>query len=99
MFERRKIWGKLTICHFKLSYSLWAWELITCGLLVQEVLWYYFKTVGTVHQKTTYLIKKKNKYAHIILGHNSFRKLVCINPGSRHPTVFAGDPKIIYKII
>jgi hypothetical protein len=25
-------------------------------------------------------------------GHNSFRKLVCINPGSRHPTVLAGAP-------
>ena len=29
---------------------------------------------------------------YIELGHNSERKLVCMNPGSRHPTVLAGAP-------
>lgn len=28
-----------------------------------------------------------------VLGHRSFMKLVCMNPGSRHPTVRAGEPE------
>lgn len=27
-----------------------------------------------------------------VLGHKSLRKLVCMKPGSRQPTVRAGDP-------
>lgn len=29
---------------------------------------------------------------YIVFGHKSFRKLVCIKPGSRQPTVRAGEP-------
>ena len=31
------------------------------------------------------------------LGHNSFKKLVCINPGSRHPTVLVGAPTHMHQ--
>lgn len=34
--------------------------------------------------------------AYIELGHNSFKKLVWMNPGSRHPTVLAGAPASRY---
>lgn len=29
---------------------------------------------------------------HKVFGHKSLRKLVCMKPGSRQPTVRAGDP-------
>lgn len=42
--------------------------------------------------------KLEENVTYNVLGHNSFRKLVCINPGSRHPTVIAGSPEHINMI-
>lgn len=39
----------------------------------------------------------RQNLAYIELGHNSFKKLVWMNPGSRHPTVLAGAPASRYK--
>lgn len=39
--------------------------------------------------------KNSNEFflkAYMVLGHRSSKKLVCIKPGSRHPTVRAGAP-------
>ena len=34
------------------------------------------------------------KFDYKTLGHKSLRKLVCMKPGSRQPTVLAGGPDI-----
>lgn len=33
------------------------------------------------------------KFSYKRLGHKSLRKLVCMKPGSRQPTVLAGGPE------
>lgn len=33
-----------------------------------------------------------------LFGHKSFMKLVCMNPGSRQPTVRAGEPESAHEI-
>ena len=38
--------------------------------------------------------KGYGKFNYMKLGHKSLRKLVCMKPGSRQPTVLAGEPDI-----
>lgn len=37
--------------------------------------------------------KSPSMHTYTVFGHKLFRKLVCMKPGSRHPTVLAGEPK------
>jgi hypothetical protein len=41
--------------------------------------------------------KGYGKFNYMKLGHKSLRKLVCMKPGSRQPTVLAGGPDIKTK--